>query len=131
MAGRNFLWEKLFTNKIFLGIFAGVFFLFNTAVTRAGDEGLLSIQYQNSLLSVNIQGASLYDVVQELKRKTGVDFNYKFLPDQTIYANFKNLTLKEGIKQTLPFGTIFVSNPSPTGGETIQSVFILSSMVLS
>ena len=131
MAGRNFLWEKLFTNKIFLGIFAGVFFLFNTAVTRAGDEGLLSIQYQNSLLSVNIQGASLYDVVQELKRKTGVDFNYKFLPDWTIYANFKNLTLKEGIKQTLPFGTIFVSNPSPSGGETIQSVFILSSLGLS
>ncbi|HIB42686.1 MAG TPA: hypothetical protein EYO37_01695, partial [Nitrospina sp.] len=91
MTGRNFLWEKLFTNKIFLGIFAGVFFLFNTAVTRAGDEGLLSIQYQNSLLSVNIQGASLYDVVQELKRKTGVDFNYKFLPD---WDSVRNLETK-------------------------------------
>jgi len=131
MAGRSYLWGQRSTNNISLGIFAGIIFLFNVIVTGAGGEGQLSIQYRNSLLSVNIQGAKLLDVVRELKKKTGVDFSYKFLPDQTIYVNFANLPLKEGIKQTIPFGTIFVVFQTPSGKESIKSVFILSSLGLS
>ena len=127
MAGRSYPWAKRSTNKFILFLIAGIFFLFDGIVAGAGDEAPLFIQYRNSLLSVNIQGARLPDVVRELKQKTGVEFNYKYLPDQTIHANFENLPLKNGIEQTIPFGTIFVYSQSPSGKETIKSVFILSS----
>ncbi|MCH8311527.1 MAG: HEAT repeat domain-containing protein [Nitrospinae bacterium] len=131
MAGRSYLWEKLSTNKIFLCIFAGIIILFNATATGAGGERQLFIQYRNSLLSVNIQGAKLPDVVRELKKKTGLDFNYKFLPDESIFVNFNNLPLKDGIKQTIPFGTIFVYSLTTSGKEAIKSVYILSSLGLS
>jgi len=97
----------------------------------ADTEAKLFIKYEKPLLSANIQGAKLSDVIRELKNKTGVDFNYRSLPDQIIYLSFANLSLKNGIKQTIPYGTIFVSDQNSSGQETIKSVYILTSLGLT
>ena len=97
----------------------------------ADTEASLFIKYEKPLLSANIQGAKLSDVIRELKNKTGVDFNYRSLPDQTIYLSFVNLSLKNGIKQTIPYGTIFVSDQNSSGEDTVKSVYILTSLGLT
>mgnify|MGYP003302793014 FL=1 len=97
----------------------------------ADTEAKLFIKYEKPLLSANIQGAKLSDVIRELNSKTGVDFNYRSLPDQIIYLSFTNLSLKNGIKQTIPYGSIFVSDQSSSGEETIKSVYILTSLGLT
>jgi len=97
----------------------------------ADAETKLFINYEKFLLSVDIQGANLSDVIKELNNKTGVEFNYRSLPDQTIFLRFTNLSLKNGIKQTIPYGTIFVSDQNSSGKETIKSVYILTSLALT
>ena len=41
------------------------------------------------------------------------------------------MSLKNGIKQTIPYGTIFVSDQNSSGQETIKSVYILTSLGLT
>ena len=130
MLGKCCRWGNPFLNKVILYSIAGVFIFFATTIAGSAEKSPLYIQYQNSLLSVNIQGARLSDVVRELIKKTGVVFNYKFIPNQVVYARFKDLPLKKGIKQTIPYGTIFVSGQNSLGKETVKSVFILTSLSL-
>ena len=114
-----------------LCIISCLFLLLNVGYVGADTEAKLFIKYEKPLLSANIQGAKLSDVIRELKNKTGVDFNYRSLPDQIIYLSFANLSLKNGIKQTIPYGTIFVSDQNSSGEETIKSVYILTSLGLT
>ena len=131
MVGKNCLWGNLFISKSILCIISCLFLLLNVGYVGADTEAKLFIKYEKSLLSANIQGAKLSDVIRELKNKTGVDFNYRSLPDQIIYLSFANLSLKNGIKQTIPYGTIFVSDQNSSGQETIKSVYILTSLGLT
>ena len=131
MVGKNCLWGNLFISKSILCIISGLFLLLNVGYVGADTEAKLFIKYEKTLLSANIQGAKLSDVIRELKNKTGVDFNYRSLPDQIIYLSFANLSLKNGIKQTIPYGTIFVSDQNSSGQETIKSVYILTSLGLT
>ena len=131
MVGKNCLWGNLFISKSILCIIYCLFLLLNVGYVGADTEAKLFIKYEKPLLSANIQGAKLSDVIRELKNKTGVDFNYRSLPDQIIYLSFANLSLKNGIKQTIPYGTIFVSDQSFSGAETIKSVYILTSLGLT
>ena len=131
MVGKNCLWGNLFISKSILCIISCLFLLLNVGYVGADTEAKLFIKYEKTLLSANIQGAKLSDVIRELKNKTGVDFNYRSLPDQIIYLSFANLSLKNGIKQTVPYGTIFVSDQSSSGEETIKSVYILTSLGLT
>tara|TARA_Y100000588_G_C14111534_1_gene863234 strand:- start:207 stop:1094 length:888 start_codon:yes stop_codon:yes gene_type:complete len=131
MVGKSCLWGNLFISKSILYIISSLFLLLNIGFASADTETKLFIKYEKSLLSANIQGAKLSDVIRELKNKTGIDFNYRSLPDQTIYLSFANLSLKNGIKQTIPFGTIFVSDQTFSGAETIKSVYILTSLGLT
>ena len=122
MVGKSYLWGNLFISKPILCIISCLFLLLNVGYVGADPEAKLFIKYEKPLLSANIQGAKLSDVIRELKNKTGVDFNYRSLPDQIIYLSFANLSLKNGIKQTIPYGTIFVSDQNSSGEETIKSV---------
>lgn len=131
MVGKNCLWGNLFISKSILCIISCLFLLLNVGYVGADTEAKLFIKYEKPLLSANIQGAKLSDVIRELKNKTGVDFNYRSLPDQIIYLSFANLSLKNGIKQTIPYGTIFVSDQNSSGEETIKSVYILTSLGLT
>ena len=131
MVGKNCLWGNLFISKSILCIISCLFLLLNVGYVGADTEAKLFIKYEKPLLSANIQGAKLSDVIRELKNKTGVDFNYRSLPDQIIYLSFANLSLKNGIKQTIPYGTIFVSDQNSSGQETIKSVYILTSLGLT
>lgn len=131
MVGKNCLWGNLFISKSILCIISCLFLLLNVGYVGADTEAKLFIKYEKTLLSANIQGAKLSDVIRELKNKTGVDFNYRSLPDQIIYLSFANLSLKNGIKQTIPYGTIFVSDQNSSGEETIKSVYILTSLGLT
>ena len=131
MVGKNCLWGNLFISKSILCIISCLFSLLNVGYVGADTEAKLFIKYEKTLLSANIQGAKLSDVIRELKNKTGVDFNYRSLPDQIIYLSFANLSLKNGIKQTIPYGTIFVSDQNSSGEETIKSVYILTSLGLT
>ena len=131
MVGKNCLWGNLFISKSILCIIYCLFLLLNVGYVGADTEAKLFIKYEKPLLSANIQGAKLSDVIRELKNKTGVDFNYRSLPDQIIYLSFANLSLKNGIKQTIPYGTIFVSDQNSSGQETIKSVYILTSLGLT
>ncbi len=131
MVGKNCLWGNLFISKSILCIIYCLFLLLNVGYVGADTEAKLFIKYEKPLLSANIQGAKLSDVIRELKNKTGVDFNYRSLPDQIIYLSFANLSLKNGIKQTIPYGTIFVSDQNSSGEETIKSVYILTSLGLT
>lgn len=131
MVGKNCLWGNLFISKSILCIISCLFLLLNVGYVGADTEAKLFIKYEKTLLSANIQGAKLSDVIRELKNKTGVDFNYRSLPDQIIYLSFANLSLKNGIKQTIPYGTIFVSDQNSSGQETIKSVYILTSLGLT
>ena len=131
MVGKNCLWGNLFISKSILCIIYCLFLLLNVGYAGADTEAKLFIKYEKPLLSANIQGAKLSDVIRELKNKTGVDFNYRSLPDQIIYLSFANLSLKNGIKQTIPYGTIFVSDQNSSGEETIKSVYILTSLGLT
>ena len=131
MVGKNCLWGNLFISKSILCIISCLFLLLNFGYVGADTEARLFIKYEKTLLSANIQGAKLSDVIRELKNKTGVDFNYRSLPDQIIYLSFANLSLKNGIKQTIPYGTIFVSDQNSSGEETIKSVYILTSLGLT
>ena len=131
MDQKSFRWEDPFTNKVILCIIISLLFSMHVSYANTNTEAKLYIQYQKSLLSVNIQGAKLSDVIRELSDKTGVIFNYKSLPDQTVYLFFSNLSLKDGIKQAIPYGTIFVSDQKSYGVETIKSVYILSSLGLT
>ena len=131
MVGKNYLWGNLFISKSILCIISCLFLLLNVGYVGADTEAKLFIKYEKPLLSANIQGAKLSDVIRELKNKTGVDFNYRSLPDQIIYLSFANLSLKNGIKQTIPYGTIFVSDQNSSGQETIKSVYILTSLGLT
>lgn len=131
MVGKNCLWGNLFISKSILCIIYSLFLLLNVGYVGADTEAKLFIKYEKPLLSANIQGAKLSDVIRELKNKTGVDFNYRSLPDQIIYLSFANLSLKNGIKQTIPYGTIFVSDQNSSGEETIKSVYILTSLGLT
>ena len=131
MVGKNCLWGNLFISKSILCIIYCLFLLLNVGYVGADTEAKLFIKYEKTLLSANIQGAKLSDVIRELKNKTGVDFNYRSLPDQIIYLSFANLSLKNGIKQTIPYGTIFVSDQNSSGQETIKSVYILTSLGLT
>lgn len=131
MVGKNCLWGNLFISKSILCIISCLFLLLNVGYVGADPEAKLFIKYEKTLLSANIQGAKLSDVIRELKNKTGVDFNYRSLPDQIIYLSFANLSLKNGIKQTIPYGTIFVSDQNSSGEETIKSVYILTSLGLT
>lgn len=131
MVGKNCLWGNLFISKSILCITSCLFLLLNVGYVGADTEAKLFIKYEKTLLSANIQGAKLSDVIRELKNKTGVDFNYRSLPDQIIYLSFANLSLKNGIKQTIPYGTIFVSDQKSSGEETIKSVYILTSLGLT
>ena len=128
MVGKSCLWEDLFINKIILHTVSTVLLWMHLGYANPNTEGKLSIQYQNSLLSVDIQGAKLSDVIRELRHKTGVIFDYKQLPEQSIYLSFSNLSLQNGIKQVIPYGTIFISDQNSRGDETIKSVYILSSL---
>ena len=131
MVGKSYLWGNLFISKPILCIISCLFLLLNVGYVGADPEAKLFIKYEKPLLSANIQGAKLSDVIRELKNKTGVDFNYRSLPDQIIYLSFANLSLKNGIKQTIPYGTIFVSDQNSSGEETIKSVYILTSLGLT
>ena len=131
MTGKSYLLEDLFTNKALLCLIYFVLFSINIQYASSNTAVKLFVQYQNPLLSVDIQGAKLSDVIRELTQKTGVIFNYRSLPEQTIYISFENLPLKSGIKQAIPYGTIFVSQQKSPGVETIQSVYILSSLGLT
>jgi hypothetical protein len=131
MDQKSFRWEDLYTSKFILCITISLLFSMHVSYANTNTEANLFIQYQKSLLSVNIQGAKLSDVIRELRDKTGVIFNYKSLPDQTVYLFFSNLSLKDGIKQAIPYGTIFVSDQTSNGVETIKSVYILSSLGLT
>ena len=131
MVGKNCLWGNLFISKSILCITSCLFLLLNVGYVGADTEAKLFIKYEKPLLSANIQGAKLSDVIRELKNKTGVDFNYRSLPDQIIYLSFANLSLKNGIKQTIPYGTIFVSDQNSSGEETVKSVYILTSLGLT
>ena len=131
MVGKSYLWENLFISKPTFYIIFSIFYLLNVGCVSADAETKLLIKYEKSLLSADIQGANLSDVVKELNNKTGVEFNYRSLPDQTIYLSFTNLSLKNGIKQTIPYGTIFVSDQTASGNETIKSVYILTSLGLA
>ena len=131
MVGKSCLWGNLFISKSILCIIYCLFLLLNVGYVGADTEAKLFIKYEKPLLSANIQGAKLSDVIRELKNKTGVDFNYRSLPDQIIYLSFANLSLKNGIKQTIPYGTIFVSDQNSSGEETIKSVYILTSLGLT
>ena len=131
MVGKNCLWGNLFISKSILCIISCLFLLLNVGYVGADTEAKLFIKYEKTLLSANIQGAKLSDVIRELKNKTGIDFNYRSLPDQIIYLSFANLSLKNGIKQTIPYGTIFVSEQNSSGEETIKSVYILTSLGLT
>ena len=131
MVGKSCLWGNLFISKPILCIIFGLFLLLNFGYAKADTEAKLFIKYDKPLLSANIRGAKLSDVIRELKNKTGVDFNYRSLPDQTIYLSFVNLSLKNGIKQTIPYGTIFVSDQNSSGEETVKSVYILTSLGLT
>jgi len=131
MVGKNYLWGNLFISKSILCTISGLFLLLNVGYASANTQTKLFIKYEKSLLSANIQGAKLSDVIRELNSKTGVDFNYRSLPDQIIYLSFTNLSLKNGIKQTIPYGTIFVSDQTSSGEEAVKSVYILTSLKLT
>ena len=131
MVGKSYLWENLFISKPTFYIIFSIFYLLNVGYASADAETKLFINYEKFLLSVDIQGANLSDVIKELNNKTGVEFNYRSLPDQTIYLSFTSLSLKNGIKQTIPYGTIFVSDQNASGKETIKSVYILTSLALT
>jgi len=93
-------------------------------LVNAEKVGKISIELENSLLSVDIQGAKLSDVIEELNKVAGVDLQLDALPEETVNLKFDGVPFEKAVQQLFPSAIIIdskddarlvVSTKNPTG----------------
>lgn len=74
---------------------------------NAGDAGKISIQFENSLLSVYVKEANLLDVIEEFEKVTHINVQVDSLPeDEILSVKFDSLPMQEALGQLFPYGNL-------------------------
>jgi len=126
--------EKVYLkNSLLKPLLVFLFFFLTIVGSFAQENEPLKISVKDSLISADIKGAPLVEVVKKLSKETGIRFTYTNLPEITVYSKIENQTLEKGIKDILPLNTVFVHSDMLSIGlfknnKTIKSVIILSSL---
>jgi len=85
----------------FFLIFALACFL--PTLVHADKAGKISIQVEKSLLSVDIQGAKLSEVINELNKVAGVNVQLDNLPkEEIVNLKFDGLPLEKAVQKLFP-----------------------------
>jgi len=93
----------------FFLIFALACFL--PTLVHADKAGKISIQVEKSLLSVDIQGAKLSEVIDELNKVAGVNVQLDNLPkEEIVNLKFDGLPLEKAIQQLFPNAIVLDGN---------------------
>ncbi len=99
----------------------------------AQEEGKIFIQFENSQLSVDIQGAKLLDVIEKLKEVAGVDIQFDSQAEKLVNLKFEGLSLQEGVEQFFPNSTVILENEDSTESvdtvDVIENSFVWSTTV--
>jgi uncharacterized protein GlcG (DUF336 family) len=99
----------IFLRKILFFLIV-TFALVQSEPGNAGEAGRISIQLENSLLSVDIEEAKLLDVIEEFEKITRIYVPIDSLPEEeAVNLKFDSLPLQEAIDQLFPYDN-FVLN---------------------
>ena len=134
ISGKKSHLEKVYLkNSLLKPLLVFLFFFLTIVGSFAQENEPLKISVKDSLISADIKGAPLVEVVKKLSKETGIRFTYTNLPEITVYSKIENQTLEKGIKDILPLNTVFVHSDMLSIGlfknnKTIKSVIILSSL---
>ena len=88
-------------------------------LANSQEEGQISIQFEDSRLSVDIQGAKWSDVIAQLKEVAEIDIQFDSLPEEELVdLKFDNLPLQEGVEQFFPNNSVTLESADSL--ESIQ-----------
>jgi uncharacterized protein GlcG (DUF336 family) len=77
---------------------------------NAGEAGRISIQFENSLLSVDVEEAKLLDVIVEFEKITRIYVPIDSLPEEEVVnLKFDSLPLKEAIDRLFPYDKLVLN----------------------
>ncbi|MBI5187424.1 MAG: HEAT repeat domain-containing protein [Nitrospinae bacterium] len=86
-----------------------------------------AIEIKANMITAKIDGAPLSEVIDKITQITKVKFSFSKLPEISVFANFQNLALEEGIGRILEFmDYIFLYEPDPKTGQRLMEVKLLS-----
>lgn len=130
---KNHLEKVYLKNSLLKPLLVLLFFILTTADSFAQYNIPPKIFIKDSLISADIKGTPLVEIVKKLSKEIGIRFTYTNLPEIKIYAKIENQPLERGIKEILPLNTVFVHSDMLSKGllknnKTIKSVIILSSL---
>lgn len=92
----------------------------------AGNGTACVIEVQGEKISAHIVGAPIAEVVGKITEATQAKITYSALPDVKVTANFKDLSLEEGIGRILEtFNYIFLYQPDSKSGQRLKEVKLL------
>ncbi|MEW6380104.1 MAG: hypothetical protein AB1611_10935 [bacterium] len=107
-------------------IFSPSFSLAQNPVVREGSE-LIQVKAENGLLSVKLENARIQQVIQEIARQTGVNFEGWENAQGVVTQQFDNLPLDEGLRK---ISQSFVMVLKKTGEEgkplRVEKVIIIA-----